>query len=114
MKSIRFTTKTNHDSLKWILNVTVSNAGIARWRLRLPEIEIDVLHRVEIRHQVADAQSQLPTTGESRKPFENDLPIPAINVIENEREICVIDANCEKVQSLRAQPPLGNNLPQSQ
>lgn len=36
---------------------------LTRWRLRLSELELDVVHRARVKHYAVDALSRLPTSG---------------------------------------------------
>jgi len=52
----RFLVLTDHDCLRWILNIVCSgNPRLARWRLRLSELEFDVALKPGITHFMADS-----------------------------------------------------------
>jgi len=63
LDGVRFTVRTDHSALRWILNLNDTTARLTRWRLRLMEFEFEVVHRKGIKHQAADALSRLETSG---------------------------------------------------
>lgn len=94
------------------MNMTDSTRKCVRWRIRLSENELDVVHSAGIKRRSTDALSCLLTTGVNRKPLENDSPILLIDETKIEREIHIVDANCEIYFSRDAQsPPLDNKPP---
>lgn len=60
----RFTVITDHDELKWILNLSNSTDKLAQWQLCLSEFEFDIVHRVGIMRQAGDVLSRLKKTEE--------------------------------------------------
>ena len=58
----RFTVRTDHDFLRWVLNLADAKGRLARWLLRLSEYDFVVEHRAGIKHQAADGLSRLETT----------------------------------------------------
>lgn len=71
----RFTDRTDHDALKWSLNLTDSTAKLVRLQLRLSEFELDVFHHAVIIHQEADAISPVKATGIDQKPMDDCIPV---------------------------------------
>lgn len=59
----RFKIQTDHDSLKLILNIADAANRVGRSRLRLFELELELVRRVGIIHQAADVLSRLKTIG---------------------------------------------------
>lgn len=51
---------------------------MARWGLRLSELEFDIIHGAGIIHQAADAISQLETTETDHMPIEDKAPVLCI------------------------------------
>lgn len=111
LEKSRFTSSTNRDYLKWILNLTHSTGRLARWRVWLSQYCFDVFNRARIENQEADALSSLQTTGEDRKPLEYDRTILAIDITENQENLRIIVANCEEMLPLNAElSPTDNTL----
>ena len=48
---------------------------LARWQLRLSELEFDVVHRAVIKHQAADALSRLETSGADDSSLQDEIPV---------------------------------------
>lgn len=71
----RFTIRTDHESLRWNLNMADATGKLSRWRLRLQELEFDVVHREVIKHQTADALSRLGTQGEYQAELNYEVPV---------------------------------------
>ena len=78
----RFTVRTDHSALRWILNLTDSTGRLTRWRLRLLEYDFDVVHRAGIKHQAPDALSRLDTDAFDAQPLQDDLPVFSIDVTQ--------------------------------
>ena len=78
LEGTRYTIRTDHDALRWILNMADATGKLARWRLRLAEYEFDVVHRAGVKHQAADALSRLPTDGEDKAPLDDEIPVLVI------------------------------------
>lgn len=60
LEGSHFIIKTDHQALGWILSLKESPWGLARWRLRLMELDFEVDHRADHYPQAADAMSCLP------------------------------------------------------
>lgn len=54
LEGVSFTFRTDHEALRWILNMADLTGKLARWRLSLSELEFDVFHRFGIKHQAPD------------------------------------------------------------
>lgn len=65
---------TDDDSLCCLLNMADATHKLARWRLRLEEMDVEVVHRVGIKHQATDALPRFETEVEDRLPLGDDLP----------------------------------------
>lgn len=52
--------------------MTDATGKLARWRLKLSEFKLGVLHRAGIKHEAADALSRLPATGNNETPSRDD------------------------------------------
>lgn len=91
--------------------MTDNTKRLAGWHLRLSEYEFDVAYCTEIKDQAADELSFLQTTGGNPTPPEDDLPILAKDVTENEERIYIIDENCEKVLPFTTQSSPSEYIP---
>lgn len=57
----QLTIRTDHDVLQWILTVTNVTGKLARWRVRLSEVDFEFFHWILVKHQAADALYRLRT-----------------------------------------------------
>lgn len=57
----KFTIPIDQDAIKWIPNFADAIGKLNCWRLRLPELEIYVVHRVDKKNQDADTLSRVKT-----------------------------------------------------
>lgn len=89
--------------MKWILNLTGSTEGLARWRLRLSEYDLDVVHRAGERHKAAGAPSRLRTTGKNDTLLQKSLFLLLIVAESDDNSILVINADCDDSILLNAQ-----------
>ena len=80
LEGARFLIRTDHDALKWMMNLTGASGRLLRWRLRLLEFDFIVTHRPGVQHKVADAMSRLSTDGHDTTELDDE--IPTINVAE--------------------------------
>ncbi len=78
LEGSRFVLRTDHDALKWILGLTEAKGKLARWQLRLQELEFDIVHRPGVQHKAADAMSRLPTDGGDNEPIDDEIPILSV------------------------------------
>jgi len=75
----RFLVRTNHDCLRWILNIEGSGKPrLARWRLRLSELEFDVAYKPGMTHYMADTISRLESGGSDETAFDDAVPVLAV------------------------------------
>lgn len=71
--------RTDPNSNKWILNLSESSERLSRWRLRLSEIDFEVVHRAEVKQQTADDLPRLPTDGADTTALKDALPLPVLH-----------------------------------
>lgn len=69
-----FTILTDHGGLAWISSLTNSTTRLDQWRLRLSKFDFKVKRRAPMKHQAADAPSQLAAIDEDTSPLEDDIP----------------------------------------
>jgi len=68
--------RTDHDWLRWILNIQGSgNSRLARWRLRLSELEFDVPYKPGMTHYLADNISRLESGASDETAFDDAVPV---------------------------------------
>lgn len=89
-EATHFPTKTDHNTLKWALNLADAISRLDQWHLSLCEMEFDVLFRAKSTRQAVDTSSRLPTRGEDR-PALNDVLL-FMSVVSSSREdakVCI-------------------------
>ena len=74
-EGVRFTVRTDHDSLRWILNLTNFIGRLARWRMLLSEFDYEIDYIPGRVNSVPDAMSRLLTPGEDKIQFGTDVPV---------------------------------------
>lgn len=74
----RFTVGVDQSTLMWLLTMTEATGMAARWRLCLVEFDVYVIHRLVVRHQVADALSHLKTGGGDTKTLAHKMTVMAV------------------------------------
>jgi len=70
IEGTRFTVRSNHAALKWMLHMDGAHGRLARWRLRLAEFDYVVQTRPGASHHAADTMSRIST------PAVDDGAIP--------------------------------------
>ena len=55
-----FTVRTDHSSLRWLLNFKNLNGQLARWMEELSQFEMTIVHRPGSKHENADFLSRIP------------------------------------------------------
>ena len=74
VEGTRFTVRTDHDALRWLMSLTKSSGRLTRCRLRLAEYDFTIQYRPGRVHQVPDALSRLIS------PRVSDNPRPVVEV----------------------------------
>ena len=74
IEGTRFTIRTDHDALRWLMTLTDSSGRLTRWRLRLLEFDFEIVYRPGRVHQVPDALSRLLAIRNDTEPLDDDIP----------------------------------------
>ena len=77
-----FNLRTDHEALRWVLNLVNSPGRLARWRLRLAEYDYEVQYRPGVKHQLMDGVSRLCTDGGDTAPVDDEVPCFAVQYDE--------------------------------
>lgn len=108
--------RTNHKCSKWILKLTDSTGRLACWRLQRSEFGFDIVLRVDVKHQTADARFRLQTATEDDVPLGEDLLLLASDTESDYTSVPatktksddIILLNARKKTSIDAPPTLEN------
>lgn len=65
--------------LRGILTVAKATVKLARWKQRLLEIELDIVHHEGAKHQAAAALASVKTNGVNHTPLYNEIPVLIIS-----------------------------------
>lgn len=84
LECVRFTVRTDDESIKWLLAMSDAEGTLARCNLRLQEFDFDVVYCPGIVSCAADALSRLDS--DATKPTELDDDIPTLRVIVSNRD----------------------------
>ena len=82
IEGTKFTIRTDHDALRWLMSLAESSRRLTRWRLRLAEYDFTIQYRPGRVHQVPDALSRLvsPSVADDPQPtVEGDDEIPTFD-----------------------------------
>ena len=75
IEGLKFTIRTDHDALRWLMTLTDSSGRLMRWRLRLSEFDFTITYRPGRVHQVPDALSRLISPdGNDDKAVDDEIP----------------------------------------
>jgi hypothetical protein len=89
----QFFIRADHNSLRWVLNLADTQGRLARWRLRLLELDFEVQHAPDKEHHGADTLSRL-------RPSDTSFAEPSTAV---DTEIACFEVSRP---SLRYPPPV--------
>lgn len=68
----------NQDLLRWALILSNASGALARWCVRLSELNCDIAHRACVQHKAANALSRLSTDGEGKTSVEDYLSVCSV------------------------------------
>jgi RNase H-like domain found in reverse transcriptase len=75
----KFIIRTDHHSLRWVLNLSDAQGRLARWRLRLLEFDFEVQYHPGALHLGADMMSRLqsedPAIAEPTQAVDTEVPL---------------------------------------
>lgn len=74
LEGTRFTVRTDHAALKWMLHMDGAHGRQARWRMRLLEYDYVIETGSGASHRAADAMSRLATTEVDEGPIPDVIP----------------------------------------
>ena len=78
----KFIIRTDHHSLRWVLNLSDAQGRLARWRLRLLEFDYEVQYHPGALHHGADTMSRLrsedPVVAEPTDEIDTEFPCFAL------------------------------------
>ncbi len=69
---------TDHQALRWMLDLTDASNQLARWRLRLLEFDFTIRYKRGARNQIAHAVSRLPTFAPPEAEVDLEIPLFAL------------------------------------
>lgn len=99
LEGVRFTLRTDHSALRWILNLADASGRLMRWRLRLSDFDYEVKHRAGVKHQAADTLSRLRTDGADTSLLDDAIPTLLVDDdAANEAQADVEDLRDEPVE----------------
>jgi len=74
LERTKFVVRSDHNALRWLMNVTDLSGRLVRWRLRLSEFDYTIAYRPGRVHQVPDALSRIRTEGLDTEPLDDAIP----------------------------------------
>jgi hypothetical protein len=84
----RFLVRIDHNSLRWVLNLSDAQGRLARWRLRLLDFNYEVQYSPGKHHHGADTMSRVkPSDPDVAMPSDSiDTEIPCFAMTEERRD----------------------------
>lgn len=96
--------RTDRHALRWILNFADATGKLARQRLMLFEHDLEITHRAGVKHQAAEALSELLTTGVDSTEIEDEILVTVVtgNKNRDRTNMSVVPSEIQKKKN----PPL--------
>lgn len=82
-----FNIGTDHKALKWLLTSANSSGKLARWRLPLLRIDLEVAYRACVKQQALDSLSGLKAEGSDKTDLDEKLPLLIIDENEGQQDV---------------------------
>jgi len=76
LEGARFSVRTDHNALRWMMTLNDPQGRLMRWRLRLMEFNYEIVYRPGRVHQVPDALSRIPQPDRPEEDDEVDEELP--------------------------------------
>jgi len=74
VQGTRFIVRTDNSALRWMLRMVGAHGRLARWRLRLSELDVFVETRAGAAHHAAGTMSRLATPAVDTRPIPETIP----------------------------------------
>ena len=87
---LRFTVRTDHSALQWLMSFKEPEGQVARWIEELQSYSFSVVHRAGVRHTNADALSRRPCSQDDCRYCER--------MESREKELCSQEEGCSAVE----------------
>lgn len=78
----RFEVQSEHESLRWLLNVETPSGQLARWNIRLQELYYEVIYRPGKKYLAQNGLSRLCTDGNDDSKLEDDIVVMAMAKVD--------------------------------
>jgi hypothetical protein len=88
----KFTVVTDHQALRWVMNLPDAQGRLARWRLCLAEFEFQVEYRPGSSNHAADTMSRLdpPAPTLLEDPIDTEIPVLTLEEVMSQKKSSVL------------------------
>ena len=90
-----FTIRTDHGSLRWLINFRNPEGQVARWLQILGEYDYEIVHRAGKSHQNADSLSRKPCSQCNRSDSESKTTTATEEDPEPKRDLIMSNKSCQ-------------------
>jgi hypothetical protein len=104
LEGVSFTVRSDQVALRWLLSFKDPSGRLARWRLRLAELDFVIHYRPGIKNNLADGCSRVPSQGSDRTECDDAIPcfiqtdLPTVIPIQEIYQAQLTDATCIKLR----------------